>query len=145
MKTGNGRGWWRRLAVWVAAGLVGLTVAACDGAGGGTGGPVDAALVGGWRLVLMSVNSGGAFNPADIGWSVELDLRDDGSLGYREVWEGETSEEGGSWSAEGGSLDMNVGWATWAGPYGIAGSRFTGTFPNYDGEGNTGTLTFERM
>ena len=142
MKNRGGKtGGWSIMAICAAA----CVLLGCEGGGSSGGGPVDSALVGSWRLSSMRVNGSGSFSPSEIGWDVRMTLNSDGSLSYTEVWEGETEGGGGSWSAEGGIVHLDGDSFGWNGPYSVSGNKFTGAFPNYDGEGHNGDLTFTRL
>jgi hypothetical protein len=129
---------------------MGVTLAGLAGCGGGDGGSAgtggDPALVGNWKMTSMSVNNGGFFPPATIGWDVQMQLADDGSADATEVWRGSTESSRGGWSAGGGQLNIAVGSYNWTGPYTVSASRFTlSNVPNYDGEGDLGSFVFSRQ
>lgn len=128
--------------VFALAGLAGC--GEDDAAGTGAGG--DVALVGNWRMTSLSVNGGGFFPPATIGWDVQLRLAEDGSVAATEVWQGSTESSGGGWSARGGQLTITAGSYDWKGPYAVGANRFAlSNVPDYDGEGDTGSFVFSRQ
>ena len=132
-----------RRGMLAALAALALGLAGCGGDGGG--GPVDATLVGNWRMTDMRIDSSATFPPSDIGWAVDLTLNADGGLGYTEVWQGRTENSGGTWSAENGTLTLDGDWFTWRGPYALSGDEFSVSVVNYAGDGKNGTFIFHRQ
>ena len=128
--------------VLVLAGLTGC--GGDDGGAAGTGG--DSALAGNWRMTSMSVNGSSFFPPAQIGWDVQFQLSEDGSVHATEVWQGKTESGGGDWSTTGNQLHIEAGGYDWLGPYTVSARQFTlSNVPNYDGEDDTGSFVFARQ
>ena len=139
---------WRMKAAFGCA-LVAV-VAGMAGCGGGDDGSAgsggDPALVGNWKMTSMSVNHGGFFSPAAIGWDMQLQLGGDGTANLTEVWHGSTESSSGGWSASGNQLTLTVGSYNWTGTYAATANRFTlSNVPNYDGEGDAGAFVFTRQ
>ncbi len=94
----------------------------------------------------MSVNGGGFFTPAGIGWDVQLRLAENGNATVIEVWQGDTESASGGWTAADGQLRLSADWYNWTGAYTAAGNSFRlNGVANYDGEGNTGSFVFTRI
>lgn len=138
---------WRKAAIGCAMVFTLFGMAGCGGDdGGGAGAGGDPALVGNWRMSSMSVNGGGFFAPATIGWDIQIQLNADGSASATEVWQGDTESGGGGWSTTGNQLNVAAGSYDWTGTYTVSGNQFTlSNVPNYDGEGDLGSFVFTRQ
>ena len=133
-------------AVGCAALMLAAGISGCGGGDGNTGTGGDPALVGTWRMTSMSVDGGGAFPPATIGWDLLLILNADGSCTGTDLWRGETDSSGGGWTVTGSLLNIAVGEYNWTGTYTAgAGSFQLAGVTDYDGEGHTGAFVFTRQ
>ena len=137
----------RAMLRWTALAAL-LTLAGCNDGGAlePVGGVVDPLLVGRWVLALMSVDGTADFDPATIGWEFRVELLDTGAFNYEEVWLGATDSGGGTWGTTGNRLMMRAGAYDWSGTYSVTATQFViADVANYDGEGHTGRLTFNRL
>jgi hypothetical protein len=131
------------------AGLAVLVLMAGSGCTGdaegdpGMGG--DEELVGTWQLASVATNDAEPVSSAQLGWSMQMRLAEDGTAEVEETRQSVPAAGTGTWSGGTGRFTLDVDLYRWLGRYTIVSNEFTVSgIPNYDGQGTTADLIFTR-